>query len=211
MDFSLKQALEVMIAMLVVALVFMVTTYLLKNNGSKITSTNSDIWKVVNAVEKKSEQLDAKPQPLKSYTGYLVNKNNDYIFRSKDQYDDHNFGQPFANFNLHDDNSELKMPNGGKVRVTFDASTTAPGSHIYLYVVFDSRDYSGNLIGHSDYSSDIQLTSSQWKTYTVELNLSHYGGEKERNIKSITFGNSYNDFSSDMAHWDFRNVRLEQM
>lgn len=76
MDFSLKQALEVLIAMLVVALVFMVTAYLLKNNGSKSTSTNSEAWKGVNAVEKKSKDIDTKDRfmvPV-TYEDWVIDK-----------------------------------------------------------------------------------------------------------------------------------------
>lgn len=76
MDFSLKQALEVLIAMLVVALVFMVTAYLLKNNGSKSTSTNSEAWKGVNAVEKKSKDIDTKDRFMApvTYEDWVIDK-----------------------------------------------------------------------------------------------------------------------------------------
>lgn len=221
MDFSLKQALEVMIAMLVIALVIMVTAYLLKNNGSRITSTNSDIWKGVSDVRQQSMQLDAKPQSSKSYTGKPHNDgtSHDYSqFGVLREYEIRGYPQYDAEFDMSDDNPKLKMPNGGKVRVTFDACTTAPGSHIYLEVIYDSYDHYGNIHQYSNYSSEsskntkyIQPTSSQWKTYTVELNLSNYGGEKERNIKIIRFSNKYLDYSGDSASWSFRNVRLEQM
>lgn len=76
MDFSLKHALEVLIAMLVVALVFMVTAYLLKNNGSKSTSTNSEAWKGVNAVEKKSKDIDTKDRFMApvTYEDWVIDK-----------------------------------------------------------------------------------------------------------------------------------------
>lgn len=74
--YSLKQALEVLIAMLVVALVFMVTAYLLKNNGSKSTSTNSEAWKGVNAVEKKSKDIDTKDRFMApvTYEDWVIDK-----------------------------------------------------------------------------------------------------------------------------------------